>query len=112
MFGITAGSTARAAEIKLLCAVALRDAAVSHDFTLRLKLVDPWPSVYHDFSSHTLLNTACDCTRCSVGDCDFVPRRFLRPRRPGRTEADPEVERILPTMHSMFIGDSFGVAGR
>jgi hypothetical protein len=27
-------------------------------------------------------------------------------------EADPEAQRILPTMHSMFIGDSFGVAGR
>jgi len=36
-------------------------------------LVDQWPSVYHDIGSLTLLNTARDCTRCSVGDCDFVP---------------------------------------
>jgi hypothetical protein len=56
------------------------DAAVSHDFTLRLKLVDQWPSAYHDIGSLTLLNTVRHCTRCSIGDCDFVPRRFFKVR--------------------------------
>src|SRR5262249_39901004 len=60
----------------------LRDdaAAASHDLALRLKLIDQWRSTYHDIGSLTLLNTVSDCARCSVGDCDFVPRRFFKVR--------------------------------
>ena len=54
------------------------DAALSHDFALRLKLVDPWRRAYHDIGSLTLLNTVRDTARRTVGDRYFVSRGFFK----------------------------------
>ena len=52
----------------------------SHDFALRLKLVDPWRRAYHDIGSLTLLNTVRDTARRTVGDRYFVSRGFFKIR--------------------------------
>ena len=38
------------------------------------------PRVASRYQSLTLLNVVRDCTGCSIGDCDFVPRRFFKVR--------------------------------
>ena len=55
-------------------------AVASHDFALRLKLVDQWRSAYHKIGGLTLLKTVRDSARISVGDRYFVSRGFFKIR--------------------------------